>query len=55
MTRNILLRFEANNELILLIDKVAKKLGNTNSGVTKLALWEFVNRVLNKDGNTTTK
>ena len=44
--RNILLRFEEDDKLILLIDQVAKKLGNTKSGITKIALFEFCRNVL---------
>ncbi|MDP3966022.1 MAG: hypothetical protein Q8Q04_00645 [archaeon] len=44
--RNILLRFEEEDELISKIDEVAKKLGNTNSGITKLALFEFCKKIL---------
>ena len=49
MSRNILLRFGANDELILLVDKVAEKLKNTNAGITKVALYEFCNKILNQE------
>lgn len=55
MSRNILLRFDANDELIVLIDKVAEKLKNTNAGVTKMALYEFCKRVINENGTNQSK
>jgi len=53
MARTIILRFDANDELILAVDKVAKKLKNTNAGVAKLSLYEFCKKILeeNKHGN----
>ena len=47
--RNILLRFEEEDELIIKIDEVSRKLGNTGSGVTKLALYEFCNKILGEE------
>jgi hypothetical protein len=47
MARNILLRFEPKDELIVLIDKVAKKLGVTGSGLAKIALYDYCNKILN--------
>jgi hypothetical protein len=49
MKRNILLRFEPEDELIKRVDQVAKKLKNTNSGVTKIALYEFCNKILGEN------
>lgn len=49
--RNILLRFEEDDELIIKIDLVSKKLGNTKAGVTKLALYEFCNKILRDNDN----
>ena len=53
--RNILLRLEEDDELIQIVDAVSKKLGNTNAGTTKLALYEFCNKILNGEENAKTK
>ena len=39
--RNILLRFNEQDELIKLIDRVTKKLGNSASALTKTALYIY--------------
>jgi len=39
--RNILLRFNEQDEIILLVDKVAKKLGTSASALTKTALYFY--------------
>jgi len=46
MARNILLRFNENEELIKLIDKTSKKLGVTNSSLTRFALFEYCKLIL---------
>lgn len=48
--RAIILRFDSNDELILAIDKVRRKLSIPMSSITKTALWEYCNRILNEDG-----
>lgn len=53
--RIIILRFKPSDELILAVDKAAEKLKNTNAGITKLALWEFTNKILNENGSPKSK
>jgi len=48
--RAIILRFDSNDELILLIDKVKKKLHNPMSAIAKSALWEYCQKILNENG-----
>ena len=41
MARNILLRFQEDDELIKLVDRVSKKLGSSASSLTKTALYFY--------------
>lgn len=48
--RIIILRFEPSDGLILAVDQVAQRLKSTKAGVTKLALYEFCNKILMENG-----
>ena len=45
--RAIILRFDSNDELIQSIDKVKEKLNNSVAAITKTALWQYCQQILN--------
>jgi hypothetical protein len=49
--RAIILRFKDKDKLIIDLDKVAKILGNTNAGATRIAIYEFCNKILGDKKN----
>ena len=50
--RAIINRFDNNDELILLVDDVRKKLHTSATAIVKTALWQYCNQILNKNGRT---
>ena len=46
--RIIILRFKPSDELILAVDKATEKLKITNSGIAKIALYEYCKKILEK-------
>ncbi len=53
--RAIINRFDSNDELILLVDRVRKKLHISATAITKTALWEYCNKILKEDGKRKSK
>ena len=47
--RAIINRFDSNDELILLVDKVREKLHMTATSITKTALWEYCKKILEEE------
>jgi len=50
MARNILLRFQEDDELIKLVDRISKKLGSSASALTKTSLYFYCSQ-FEKGGN----
>ena len=50
MARNILLRFQEDDELIKLVDRISKKLGSSASALSKTALYFYLSQ-FDKGGN----
>jgi len=48
--RAIINRFDNNDELILLVDNVRKKLHTSATAIVKTALWQYCQQILNENG-----